>query len=306
MPKLNMFIFGNAKTYRDALLRQQSRDITNLYSKWAKEVGEKAAVFERKTTNSAPLQATQLRELQRMVAETGNEVSRQISNMITGNIYKIADSVVQANRVWLRSLGFSSNVISGAFSYVPQNIVNRLVTGQIYKGGWNLSSRIWSANVRTMQDVYEVEAGGLAQNKSIFEIAKDIEKYVQPGARKQWNLRAPDGRLIYPRQVDYSAQRLARTLAQHGYQQSFVEVTRNNPFILEYEWDANGSRACKICLARNGTRYAKDSLPLDHPNGMCTMVPVIASDMNDQLVNWFRSPRGTYPDIDNFELALQR
>ncbi|MEE1301474.1 MAG: ADP-ribosyltransferase, partial [Bacteroidales bacterium] len=96
------------------------------------------------------------------------------------------------------------------------------------------------------------------------------------------------------------AQRLARTLVQHGYQQSFVATTQKNPFITEYIWRSNGSRVCELCLARDGKHYKKDELELDHPNGMCTMEPVVADDMVDQLANWFNSSDGTYPDIDEF------
>ena len=39
---------------------------------------------------------------------------------------------------------------------------------------------------------------------------------------------------------------------------------------------------------------------MDHPNGMCVMEPVISKDINDQLADWFNSPDGTYPEIDEF------
>ena len=59
------------------------------------------------------------------------------------------------------------------------------------------------------------------ENCSYYEIAKDLESYVRPNARLPWNLRMADGKKIYKKQIDYNAQRLARTLVQHGYQQSF-------------------------------------------------------------------------------------
>ena len=55
-----------------------------------------------------------------------------------------------------------------------------------------------------------------------------------------------------------------------------------------------------MCKARDGVHYKKTELPMDHPNGMCTMEPVVADDMIDQLADWFNSPDGTYPEIDEF------
>ena len=93
----------------------------------------------------------------------------------------------------------------------------------------------------------------------------------------------PDKVKIFKKQVDYNAQRLARTLVQHAYQQSIVEVTLNNPFITSYMWISNGSRACEKCIEMDGNIYEKDQLPLDHPNGMCIIEMVVKPTMNQDL-----------------------
>ena len=240
------------------------------------------------------------KELQKQLRATSQEISNEVYSKIKKNMYTVADAVVADNVKWLQSFGFSADGLNAAFSYVPDEIVRNLITGQIYDSGWSLSARIWGDNEQTLKDIYQVMAKGLAENKPIYQIAKDLEKYVRPSAQLPWNLRAADGVKIYKKQVDYNAQRLARTLVQHGYQQSFVATTQKNPFILEYIWRSNGSRVCELCKARDGKHYKKDELELDHPNGMCTMEPVVADDMVDQLANWFNSPDGTYPEIDAF------
>ena len=238
--------------------------------------------------------------MQKQLRQTSQEVSNEIYKKIKSNIYTVADAVVSDNVKWLESFGFSSAGLNAAFSYVPHEIVQNLVTGQIYDSGWSLSSRIWGDNEQTLKDIYQVMARGLAENKPIYEIAKDLESYVRPSARLPWNLRMADGKKIYKKQIDYNAQRLARTLVQHGYQQSFIATTQKNPFITEYIWRSNGSRVCELCKARDGVHYKKTELPMDHPNGMCTMEPVVVEDMIDQLADWFNSPDGTYPEIDAF------
>lgn len=296
----NPLIFKDSEATVASIMDSQKKEIAALYEQWADEIGERAKYYSRKATASAPLSERYYKELQKQLRATSQEVSNEVYRKIKHNLYTVADAVVADNVKWLEQFGFSTEGLNAAFSYVPDSIVRNIVTGQIYDSGWSLSARIWGNNEGTLRDIYKVMAGGLAQQKPIYEIAKDLEKYVSPSAAKPWNLIAPDGKKIYPRQIDYNAQRLARTLVQHGYQQSFVATTQKNPFVTEYIWRANGSRVCELCLSRDGVHYRKDELPLDHPNGMCTMEPVVVKDMVDQLANWFNSPDGTYPEIDEF------
>lgn len=293
-------IFKDADKAKNAIMASQKKEIAELYEKWADEICERAKYYSHKSNASAPVSERYYKELQKQLRATSQQVSNEVYKKIKGNIYLVSDAVVKDNVDWLASFGFSMEGLNAAFSYVPDEIVRNLITGQIYESGWSLSQQIWSDNEKTLKDIYRVMAKGLAENKPIYEIAKDLEAYVRPGARLPWNLTAPDGVRIFKKQVDYNAQRLARTLVQHGYQQSFVAVTKNNPFITEYVWRSNGSRVCELCKARDGQHYKKDELPLDHPNGMCTMEPVVVKNMVDQLADWFNSPDGTYPEIDAF------
>lgn len=293
-------IFKDAEAAKAAIIASQQKEIAKFYEDWADEIGERAKYYSHKSNVSALVSERYYKELQKQLRATSQQVSNKVYKKIKGNIYLISDAVVKDNIDWLASFGFSMEGLNAAFSYVPDEIVRSLITGQIYESGWSLSQRIWSDNEKTLKDIYQVMAKGLAENKPIYEIAKDLEAYVRPGVRLLWNLTAPDGVRIFKKQVDYNAQRLARTLVQHGYQQSFVAVTKNNPFITEYVWRSDGSRVCELCKARDGQHYKKDELPLDHPNGMCTMEPVVVKNMVDQLADWFNSPNGTYPEIDAF------
>ena len=296
----NKLIFKDAEAIKNAIMESQKKEIADLYNSWADEIGEKAKYYSHKTTASAPLSERYFKELQKQLRATSQNISNEIYGKIKNNIYTVADAVVSDNVKWLSAFGFSKDGLNAAFSYVPDSIVRNLITGQIYDSGWSLSSKIWGDNEQTLKDIYQVMAKGLAENKPIYEIAKELEAYVRPNAQLPWKLKMSDGVKIFKKQVDYNAQRLARTLVQHGYQQSFVATTQKNPFITEYVWRSNGSRVCELCAARDGAHFSKDDLPLDHPNGMCTMEPVVAEDMVDQLADWFNSPDGTYPEIDDF------
>lgn len=296
----NPLIFKNAEKVRDSITESQKKDIAKLYEGWADEIGKMADYYSHKTTASAPLSERYYKELKKQLQETSHQVSNEVYKGIKNNMYIVSDAVIADNVNWLKQFGFSEEGLNAAFSFVPDSVVRSIVTGQVYESGWSLSQRIWGNNEETMKDLYRIVGGGVAQQTPIYEIAKQLEQYVRPSAAKQWNLIDKDRKKIYPRQVDYNAQRLARTLVQHSYQQSFDAVCHNNPFVIDYVWNANGSRVCELCMERDGQHYPKDALPLDHPNGMCTMEPNIDDNMADKLVEWFNSEDGTYPEIDEF------
>lgn len=296
----NKLVFKDAEEAKKSIMVEQQREIAKLYEDWADDIAKQAEYYSHKFTSSAFVSERYYKQLRRQLRKTSQEVSNEIYNKIKSNMYLIADEVVKSNVKWLKSFGFSEEGLNATFSYVPKDTVERLVTGQIYKSGWSLSKRIWGDNEQTLKDIYQVMAKGIAEQKPIYDIAKDLESYVRPNARLPWNLRMADGVRIYKKQVDYNAQRLARTLVQHSYQQSFISTTKDNPFVLDYVWHANGSRVCELCMSRDGVHYKKDDLPMDHPNGMCVMEPNIDKDMNEKLADWFNSPDGTYPEIDEF------
>lgn len=286
--KPNKLAFQDSDKARTSITKDQIKEISKLYEQWADDIAKLADKYKNKTTSSSVVQERQLRELEKQIRSAGQNASNEVYKNVKKNIHIVSSNVVKTNKKWLQSLGFKGIEKSLAFSYVPEEVVKKLVTGQIYESGWSLSKAIWGDNEDTMKSIYRIVAGGRAENKSSYEIAKDLEEFVRPSAKKKWNLKDKDGRYIYPKQVDYNAQRLARTLTQHAYQQSFIETTKDNPLITSYKWISNGSRVCEVCKERDGRIYEKDKLPMDHPNGMCVMQPVVNKDAKKEIADWIK------------------
>lgn len=279
----------------------QKKKIAKLYEEWANELERMITYYSNKSTSSAPLQVIYYKQLQKQIRETGRELSNEIQKGIKENIYYVSDAVVNDYSKWIATLGIATaKEVGTSFSHVPDSIVRKLVTGQIYDTGWSLSGAIWGDNKDTQKRIYRIIAGGMAQNKSVYDIANDVKAYVTPSVRKQWNLKDKDGRYIYPKKVDYSAQRLARTLSQHAYQQSILEVSKPDPFVHSVRWIANGSRVCSVCRAMDGNVYELKDVPLDHPNGMCILEPIVDDNIETRLRRWLNSPDGTDTELDEF------
>lgn len=292
---------------KNKITNEQLGQVKNIYSNLAKEMAKQAEKYKSKKTPSSALQAAQAKELEKMLDKASVKVAQEINTGVKSAISNASKSVIESNVNWMASLGFPKSALESTFVHVPDNIVKNIVSGNIYKTGWSLSAAIWGDKEDTMKQAYEIVAKGRAANQSTYEIAKNLEQFVDPSKRKDWNLKFEQvdkatgekkKYTLYPKKVDYSAQRLARTLMQHSYQQSIAAITKENPFIQKIRWRSIGGRTCEICKKRDGKLYDKDKVPLDHPNGMCILEPVIDSDMNDRLFAWVKG--GNDPGIDKY------
>lgn len=286
---------NTAESTRLQITEDQQKSIQKLYKDAAKEVSKKANKAPRVPSDA--LQKMYLNSLRKQLDKQIENIGAELQGMVESNMRATSDAVVDANREFLREIGMP---IEGSFSHVSDSVVRSIVTGQLYEGEWSLSHSIWSGTKKTQQDIRSIIAQGVAQNKSSYDIAKDLEKYVDPAAQKEW-----DWSKVYPgtaKKVDYNAQRLARTMVSHAYQQSFVRTTQKNPFVTEYQWlSSGGERMCELCEERDGQMYPKDDLPLDHPNGMCTFKAVIPDDMTaiaDRLADWAEGKPD--PELDEY------
>ena len=294
--KLDM---SSAEEMRSKLSQSQETQIRELYEQAARNIAAEAEKAPRVPSDT--LRQQYLNALHDQITDAIREVGKDTQKIIQDNMVKTAKAAVDSNKQFLVEVGMP---IQGAFSHVPTDVVQSIVTGKLYEGNWSLSKALWRAGSSTQRDVESIIAKGITENRSAYDIAKDLEKYVDPKAVKDW-----EWSKVYPgtaRHVDYNAQRLARTMVSHAYQQSFVRTTQKNPFVTKYKWlSSGGERMCSICEQRNDQYFEKDDLPLDHPNGMCTFVAVIEdsmTDIADRLADWAAGK--TDPELDRWAESM--
>lgn len=258
--------FKDAEDYRGIVISQEEKQIKEFYESLTKELNKQIKQLDAENDETNRLYLTQLKkELNTKISQ----ISMQTATVIRGGVESITERVLENNQVFLNNLGFAE------YRYNPQLVVNMadyVVSGKLYGDKWSLSSSIWGNSLKTQQDINSIVARGIIEGKSTYEIAKQLERYVNP-------------EVLHPvrygvnGQIDYNAQRLARTMTQHAYQEAFVESTKDNPFIEAYQWITSGmSNVCALCIEREEADeyglgagiYPKDALPLDHPNGNCT------------------------------------
>jgi hypothetical protein len=283
--------FSKSESARKAITKQQLKEINKLYQNVYKEMDQKQKDLANKTTYSSGIQRLYLDQFKKDMQAELSRVNAQVKNILEDGSIKVAEAVVQENNELLKSMGL---FVNGAFSYVPTNAVRAIINGSVYNGQWTLSKALWGSNQKNIKSIENIVAGGLAGNKSIKEISKDLMSYSKSGSAK------------------YNATRLARTMSNHAYQKAYQMTTEKNPFVEAYQWNNGTSNTCPLCIdlatqdrfgLGNGV-FPKNEVPLDHPNGFCYITSIMSSrdDVDQALLDWINGTGdvGMNQQLDEF------
>lgn len=287
-------LFAYSQVRRSRIVRQQQKQIKKVYEEALKEITKSVDKLYGKNDVSSSMRRVYLNKLKNDIKNQMDIVDGKTETIIKDNIGLMAEEVAKNTQMYNSKIGLNAIVNSTSLKH---RVVTNIVTGKVYDSKFTLSSSIWGDNKRRLNEINRIIARDILQNKGVYDIAKDLERFVNPRARKDydWSKMFPGSR----RKIDYNAQRLARTMVSHAYQQAFVEATINNPFVAAYRWMTSGSdRVCPICIDRESTDqfglgpgiFPKDRLPLDHPNGMCTFECVMAmsdEDVGEAIADWY-------------------
>lgn len=239
-------------------------------------------------------------------AKLNSAIEKEIKVIEESINSKINQSINQASKI---SIDRQENLVSemfktsglkfdtkNMFSQVHTNIINDILSGGLYKDNKTLSARVWDLSQDFGKDIQYIISEGLIEKKSAKDLAKDLEKYLKPPDKRgaSW-----DYKVLKNSPIDYKATRLARTTINHSYQTATIQASQDNPFIEGIEWHSTfqHGRTCQLCMDRATNDeyglgpgiFPKDKVPLDHPNGLCTMIPYIPKSFKEigkELGDW--------------------
>lgn len=287
-------IFRYSQRKRVSIVKKQEKEIKKVYEEALEEIRKEVNKLYGKNDTSSTMRRVYLNKLRDDISSHMNVVDNKTEKIIKSNMTQMVEEVAKNTQMYNSKVGLNVIINNSNLKY---RVVNNIINGKVYDGKFTLSSSIWGDNKKRLNEINNIIARDILQNKGVYDIAKDLERFVNPNARKKfdWSRMFPGSR----RKVDYNAQRLARTMVSHAYQQAFVEATIKNPFISAYRWMTSGSdRVCPVCIDRESTDqfglgpgiFPKDALPLDHPNGMCTFECVMAmsdQEIGEAIADWY-------------------
>lgn len=269
---------------------QQQRELFRLYEDAISNLASKAAAAKDKT-----LTKRWLVDYNKEIVIAKKKLTKEIFYESHGVIGKAAKYGSQAiERIMALIFGHAGidpgEHFSTMFSVVQKGIIEDILSGNLYKDRLTLSQRIWNHSGGFEKDIQYIINQAILEKKSAIELAKDLEEYVRVPAKRPttWGSSYPN---LRNKAVDYNAQRLARTSINHAYQTASIKSSNINPFVEGIEWRSalQHGRTCDLCRERHGHIYPKDDVPLDHANGLCTMLPYIPKDLDsvaEELRGW--------------------
>lgn len=272
------------------LTLEQQKQVLSLYEDVIKDLAKAAAKAKDKS-----LTKRWVLSYQKEIEKAKKGLSKELNIKIKKGIETAAKLGTEPEQLVMRQIFQLAGIDPGdhfitMFSQVQKGVIEDIISGRIYYDNKTLSRRIWDATNKFKGDIQYIVNQGILEKKSALELARDLERFVEDPARRPWNW----GK-VYPnlrgKKIDYNAQRLARTAINHSYQTASIKSSSMNPFVEGIEWRSAliHGRTCQICRERHGRIFPKDDVPLDHPNGLCTMVPVANKSLDKvatELKGW--------------------
>lgn len=181
--------------------------------------------------------------------------------------------------------------------HIPDAVYNYATQRGRGETGFSLSQRIWSMSTVHVEIIGALMQGSLQAGRSPQQFAQSMRPYLLPGA--ELPTAVPSDRVSNkPRNLPYNAFRLARTEIMQAYNHSRISADRElaqSGVVVGTRWVLSRTHAVRvgydICdyyatrmgadmawLAEYGVDtkgiWAPGTAPTDHPNGLCTTVPV--------------------------------
>ena len=310
MTNYGKILFNQLEYHRNKSVTVMAKEVQKLYIDAAKELMK----VYRQSKSGGFNKAWALRYMNH-IQQHIKKLTKQLDDLGIQSINeasKITTDISKETFENATKVNLPQEVIDRMFG-VPEEVINRLINGTLYKGGVGLSKRVWNTTNKYKQDINYVIAQGLAANKSYKELAQDLEKYINPQSKKDWNWNK-----LYPKtnkQVDYNAVRLIRTSINHSFYLSNVANVNNNPFATGMHWQLStqhetrqiipfGPDECDDFAHQNGYQlgegnFPTDRVPVPHPNCLCVQYAVIPQDMvsiGKQINSWLKGGKDSRLD----------
>lgn len=297
------------------------KKIQGIYTQAARDLAKRA-----EATRAGTLTKRWVKDYQKTLEKRVEQMRGELGGTILSGMRKSAGLPGDTVEGWLNDalamIGVDGS-FTGTFSHTPDAALRMLIDGRMYRDGKSLSRRIWNRTDQLQGSIEDILTQGIAQHRSALQIAQDLEAYVSPKAKMpvSWLTLYPD--IPFDRQIDYNAQRLARTAINHAYWAANMAAAKANPFCRAMHWQLSPSHYERQ-VARFGEdicdTYAShdeglgrgnfpiDDVPMPHAQCLCATWQVVPelSDVADRLGAWVGGSEDAELDAAFGEWKAQR
>lgn len=303
----------------EKLMKQAQKEkisLVNSNSRLLKRMYEEIAINLIKRSKSARGGFTKawLKDFEKYVEYRYKQLNNDIAKLVEDSIISSGEiaSAVEGDFLSYISMKYKLDIpkelVNNMYG-INQDVILRMISGDYYKNGAGVSKSIWRYSEINKSDINYIIAKGMAEQKTFIDIIGDLEKYVDPGAKKSW-----DFSKVYPNlkngrkaTVDFNAQRLLRTSINHTFYSQMMDKANKNPFVNAIHWSLSSSHYSRqvnhfgedVCdqyasqddYGLGQGNFPKDNVPIPHPCCLCSQYPVNADSLDkiaEEIGGWLR------------------
>lgn len=292
--KKELLVTNKTQKGKEKLLISTQKELSIIYKNIAKKI-EKIIKQQNKNT----FNESDLKEIQKELNNEFKEATKEIKTVIENATVEIVSKAVENDLKYFKEIDKKYGTkleeeFKVKYATVSKIVLNAVIRGNMYKDKHSLSNRIWKDYQQNKSSIDAIIKAGIKNNDHPYDIAKRLEKYVNPMVANTTTY--TNAKL----KVEYNSIRLARTSINHAHHQSVVEMAKRNPLVKYVMWDSSHhSRMCPLCASRDGQKYLISDVPQDHPNGMCSIYEVLPTDEQwDKIMDLYLD--SSYDDFDEF------
>lgn len=267
-------------------------------------------IKKRLRTNKNELSNALLNDITKELNDEITKVRQRLRERIRKDMVEIAYLPLEAQNEWFEDVLKTINYewkwnFRRAFSQIPTQVVELLVSSKYYSDGLTLSERIWNLSYKNIDDIDKIIKVAISEKATPQELAKYLEEYINPNKILKTKTRIPG----INKNIAYQAQRLARTSMAHAFNESTIQSSDAiEPFRKGWKWNLSPNhyermrkfgKSGDICdeeWASHNEGYGKgvytnkEDIPIDHPNGLCyiTVEVVSIQEAGQRLRRWLK------------------
>ena len=166
--------FSYSEKEREKIVKEQKKQIKSVYKEASDEIKKEVKKLKGKNNVSANERRNYLKSLQKEINSYMKNVDTKTEKIINGNVDKMISIVFENNNQFVNSLGVNFDITN---TVIKKEMVNRIMSGSLYQGKWNLNKAIWGDNKAKQIEISKIISKGILKNKGLYDISKDLERY---------------------------------------------------------------------------------------------------------------------------------
>lgn len=182
------------------------------------------------------------------------------------------------------------NILKNVFSKINNDLIE-IQALKTYEDGLLFSQRIWNDSKLFRRNIRNIVSEGLARNRDIIDIARDLEVYVRKDkitlakryanidkspmrkgeTYEQWKRRVREFKSRISTNVEYNSLRIVRSQVQGAIQDSNIAASSYTPSVQSFDWNLSPAHIlysiCEDIVLGNSWTYETFDYPTPpHPN----------------------------------------